>query len=580
MITGLWFVYLSTGAGGTWVTRPSSYSVCGVLLHPALWRVTGCLFYGFGVVVTVGCMVNSLECWIPFLAKIGLANFLPPPSHGTQTIISCFLGDKFITQFIGLEKEAAINNTPSAIAVASINDWIQLLITCRRDPHLAKASIEVFFRQLFDIHTGDEQDLEFYNKNLPNIVNKLLLVNNLPLISLPSQIASVPNILVVDFDDLDSADKEAITSLLESLSSSIEDSSNSFSEFASYIPILPPRQLELDSIDLDHKLWGFNTMNFRAPFTQETLITLLSLSSDAVDQCKVLVWQGKQFLAAELEYNLLIFSLQSFDQSKCSNNQVFFRSKAIPQDRNNLKRYLKTCWNIKRPFFDHLLSWILPSPRSGRIKGSRLMDPAQLSPPKDRCVDQKNTMTLEKPQDCSLSMTKVCQSIVTNEFDVKSLVSVKKSTKRFIHIVFCSRAFEFIKPCDVFGKIIRDYYLEKLKLFENFGFSWTYTSNLASWLYKPTETFLKPLNTFEKCICESHKRFTPFLDSSFLNSSHVLTTDTSICHHPKLRAFLSKGLNHIPPLPPNPYAIVDALFDGWKKLCEFLPFPLNQTIKI
>ena len=282
--------------------------------------------------------------------KTGLATFLPPPSQGTQTIIGCFPGEKFISRFIEHEEDAALNNTPSAIAVASVNDWLQLLISCRKDPHLANATIDVFFRQLFDIHSGDEQDLEFFNKNLPSIVNKLLIVNNLPLISLPSQIASVPNILAVDFDELDTADKEAITSLTQSLSSAEENPSNSFAEFSSYIPLLPPRQLELDSIDLDHKLWGFSTMNFKAPFSQESLIILLSLSSDAVDQCKVSVWQGKQFLAAELEYNLLLFSLQSFDHTKCSKNQVFFRAKAIPQDRSNLKRYLKTCWNIKRPY--------------------------------------------------------------------------------------------------------------------------------------------------------------------------------------------------------------------------------------
>ncbi len=232
---------------------------------------------------------------------------IPPPSLGTQIIIGCFPGEKFISIFDEHEKEASLNNTPSAIAVASVNDWIQLLVSCRKDPHLAIGAIEAFFRQLFDVHTGDEQDLEFYNKNLPGIVNKLLLVNNLPLISLPAQIVSVPNNLVVDFDDLDATDKEALSGITQSLSSCDDNPNNSFSEFSSYIPLLPPRQLELDSLELDHKLWGFNTMNFKAPFSQDALIILLSLSSMLWINAKFRSGKGNSFYPWILSLYYLCF---------------------------------------------------------------------------------------------------------------------------------------------------------------------------------------------------------------------------------------------------------------------------------
>ena len=56
--------------------------------------------------------------------------------------------------------------------------------------------------------------------------------------------------------------------------------------FSSVIPLLPSWQVELDALRVDHKLWDYELLIHKAPFSISSLALLCNLSKDLVSQYK------------------------------------------------------------------------------------------------------------------------------------------------------------------------------------------------------------------------------------------------------------------------------------------------------
>ena len=182
----------------------------------------------------------------------------------------------------------------------------------------------------------------------------------------------------------------------------------------------------------------------------------------------------------------------------------------------------------------------------------------------------EDTGDTSKTLDFSIEDTQV-RTIITKSNNRLILRSTKSMSKRFIHVMFVNKAFDFISPRDVFKEVLAKFHINKSFDYFKIAFGWKYSKNLASYLYKPINTFCNfDFDLDEECICSSSKRFKPFLKSFKGVGDHVLTLDTNIFHSKVLKEFVSKGLNRIPILPINPDPIVKELKEVWIKVASIM----------
>lgn len=111
----------------------------------------------------------------------------------------------------------------------------------------------------------------------------------------------------------------------------------------------------------------------------------------------------------------------------------------------------------------------------------------------------------------------------------------------------------------IFREVFSHYGLSEQINMDDIAFSWSYDRNLSTYFYRPSNvfkqfSFIHLLESNDSCLCNSAKRFQNFLDpliasecSDFSKPSpHVRSMDLNIIQHPKLRAAILLGLNHIP----------------------------------
>ena len=168
-------------------------------------------------------------------------------------------------KLIDFESKAIADSSPSALVVASVNDWVNLLALSKKDLGAFFLAFDKLLFSLSLIDCQDAIDLNFYFSTLPSIVNKMFFINNIPPIPLKlQQEANIANPLL-DLDLLELDEKKAL-----SLSNPCP-SPLGFKEvskaFSSVIPLLPARQVELDALRADHKLWDYELLKHKALFS-------------------------------------------------------------------------------------------------------------------------------------------------------------------------------------------------------------------------------------------------------------------------------------------------------------------------
>ena len=170
-------------------------------------------------------------------------------------------------------------------------------------------------------------------------------------------------------------------------------------------------------------------------------------------------------------------------------------------------------------------------------------------------------------------------SLISKSNELFKFLVDRNKFGRFSHICFINKIFEFIKPQVLYRHIIERYEPNKLGLFDNINFGWTYTANLKSILYKPFDTFLHFENFDMGCICNETPRLEKFLMDIPPFGKHVLTIDLTICENSKISNMLIKGLNHIPKRDIQPFEAFLALWDGWLKVASMLDIKPNLDHK-
>ena len=176
-------------------------------------------------------------------------------------------------------------------------------------------------------------------------------INNIPTLPLDLKQPEVIINPLLDLDLLDPEEKEALSLGSSSNCAPLCDKSVS-KAFSSIIPLLPPRQVELDAIRLENELWDFELINHKAPFSISSLALICSLTTERVDQCKNFALQARHLLANDFFFDIPHIKLSDIDQSKCSNIALIARTKGAinPDNTKDSKKFLKNCWNTFRPF--------------------------------------------------------------------------------------------------------------------------------------------------------------------------------------------------------------------------------------
>lgn len=155
---------------------------------------------------------------------------------------------------------------------------------------------------------------------------------------------------MLDLDLLDPEEKEALS--LGSSSSIVPIEKSISKSFSSIIPLLPPRQVELDAIRLDNKLWDFELTNHKAPFSISSLALICSLTPELIDQCKTYAIQARHILQSDFFFELPLIKFSDIDPSKCGSSSLIARTKGPinPDKSKEPKKFLKNCWNTFCPF--------------------------------------------------------------------------------------------------------------------------------------------------------------------------------------------------------------------------------------
>jgi hypothetical protein len=142
---------------------------------------------------------------------------------------------------------------------------------------------------------------------------------------------------------------------------------------------------------------------------------------------------------------------------------------------------------------------------------------------------------------------------------------------------------EWLNLRQLFTEVLEHFGLSASISLDCIAFSWTYDTNIAAKLYKPSAVFknFSFVNLFDensKCMCLSASRLRPFLDplttlecSNYCKSAmHVRSMDVKIIQHPILRAALMMGMNHIPLRPTDFNEAINVTVDAFVQLYSLL----------
>ena len=148
-----------------------------------------------------------------------------------------------------------------------------------------------------------------------------------------------------------------------------------------------------------------------------------------------------------------------------------------------------------------------------------------------------------------------------------------KGGVRFVHVLYTSRAMEWLNLRKAFHQVLLHFALTEHVSLDSVAISWSYRKNLSKTLYQPSKVFkhFSFADLSASCVCMFALRLKPFLDpliahehSDFCDSlCHVRTMNLEIIQHPKLRATLRNDLNHIPIRPTDFGETLDAATDAF-----------------
>ena len=72
------------------------------------------------------------------------------------------------------------------------------------------------------------------------------------------------------------------------------------------------------------------------------------------------------------------------------------------------------------------------------------------------------------------------RSIILKSNLRKTMLSKKRIAKRFIHVLFVNKGFDFISPCFCFQELLVRINSRKTLDYFNIAFAWKYTQNISS----------------------------------------------------------------------------------------------------
>ena len=116
-------------------------------------------------------------------------------------------------------------------------------------------------------------------------------------------------------------------------------------------PFLPPRQIAIEGIELNHQLWELQNKAFVAPISIETWVFLAALPASTSEDCRLDILKGAQFLDKG-DVLKAPFSMHFLDSRKCpALSGIYVRTKGtMAFSKQNSEFYSESIWNIFRPY--------------------------------------------------------------------------------------------------------------------------------------------------------------------------------------------------------------------------------------
>lgn len=239
----------------------------------------------------------------------------------------------------------------SIMNLLTFNDWVLVLANLDADAKEGLLHLQKLASNLSAIELSHKADLlQFSAKgaDLSNFIRKLC--------GLPSCFATTkssdPAQAQKGLFCRDDAAVEAVKSFQQGLSSTSETSLlDMVPKVSKCFPFLPPRQIAIEGIELDHQLWELQNKAFVAPISIETWVFLAALPASTSEDCRLDILKGVQFLDKG-DVIKAPFSMHFLDSRRCPIlSGLYVRTKGtMIFSKQSSEFYSESIWNIYRPY--------------------------------------------------------------------------------------------------------------------------------------------------------------------------------------------------------------------------------------
>lgn len=314
------------------------------------------------------CSQAKTSAWLPDLVSLGYAEPLYASSPAVQASLAA-ISDPEVHRYIQESDRAALEDrddegepAPTLLATLDLSHWTAIMSVATESGEKGLERLKQAHAVLSAILDRDELEMDEAVRNTRSVEVVLRNANphenweaELPALAATNLDGTVSTPLnpLLSRMNIDAAHKAAIEDLTECIQNSQAETERAALEASGKgpsIPFLPPRAVEEQLGNRNHRTWCLSNINFLAPISIPMWKTWAFISDDEVKACegKALSYEGL------LKEGVLIpnaFPLAMFDHHKCTTIavQVLCKQDMLTVNPRH-KKFSSSFWNIQRPY--------------------------------------------------------------------------------------------------------------------------------------------------------------------------------------------------------------------------------------
>ena len=231
-------------------------------------------------------------------------------------MLACF-NDEEVCQKISASCNIESFPAGSLLHLLSFNDWVRILATIDKNKDAGVAAIAEMIGKIPMMAKGHLTELTSFASGGAELSNYLKKLCGLTpsFVSTPSTPVIPPSGSIFSRNP---AALEAVKDFQINMCSLTESTLLELVPKVSKIyPFLPHRQVEVESVGVNHQLWTLLNKSFIAPIQVETWVFLANLPASALEECRVNALKGVQYLDKG-ELIKAPFTMSFLDITKCA----------------------------------------------------------------------------------------------------------------------------------------------------------------------------------------------------------------------------------------------------------------------